>query len=167
MGNVVALRPTPREAPATSAAFEAAWKLYPDVGRLRSSRKMAFREWLKVCRAIGEDAALGAVRRYVAEDKEHKKECGAPGFHRWLNWGRYEHWMPSDDKPSDMPRFPDEAKRAELVAAFGEDFVGSYLDPCKIDGTTLIVRTNIAVDRLRQRANELKALGFTGMRRTT
>lgn len=168
MTNVVALNLTPRTPPVTAGAmFDQAWKAYPDQGRLRSSRREAQKAWAKAAREVGEEALLGAVRRYVAEDKEHKRECGPPGFHRWLNWGRYEHWLPVSGAAVETgrKRFPDEHIRRQVVFATSEAFAASYLDPCEVEGTVLVVRTGIAVDRLKEHARLFKSLGFTGMRR--
>lgn len=167
MSNVVALRPRAPIPAATSEAFEQAWRAYPETGRLRSSRKESLPEWRKACRETGEEALLSAVLRYAKEDKEHKKDCGAPGFHRWLKWGRYEHWLSSTSAPVNGRRFPDDAIRNAVIAATSEAFVISYLDPCEVSGTVLLVRTSIGVSKLRERATLFKGLGFTAMRKLT
>lgn len=76
--------------------FSEAWKAYPAKGRERSKSQMKTRPiWKEAARqAGGEDALLGAVRRYVREDQTHKGECGPPAFDRWLRDGRWEHWLP-------------------------------------------------------------------------
>jgi hypothetical protein len=165
--NVVAFRAPRREPPQRAPAlglFEDAWKAFPEQGRLRSSRREAGPEWAKAAREVGEEALLAAVRRYTAEDKEHKRDCGPPGFHRWLKWGRYEHWL-REGPALGARQFADARIRQALVAAAGEPFVGSYLDPCELDGTTLVVRTGVAMTRLQEHSSVLKALGLTGMRK--
>lgn len=153
----------PRVRATTSPAFEEAWQALPDTARLRSSKKEAYPAWARACVEIGEEAMLRAVRRYVSEDKDHKRECGAPGFHRWLKWGRYEHWMTSAATVSPIATFEHEEARKAVVLAKGEGFCRSYLDRCKIDGTRLIVATATAADKLKEVRSILKAHGFTGM----
>lgn len=168
MSNVVALRPRSKAPAAMSEAFLSAWAMLPDTARIRSSRKQSWPEWLAASRDIGEDALLAAVRRYVSEDKEHKRECGAPGFHRWLKWGRYENWQgpPSGVLVSLGVRFADEAVRARVAAEAGEAFCISYLDRCTVEGTVLIVPGDTAVRRLKEKAQIFKSLGFTAMRKS-
>lgn len=167
MGSVVALRPRQRlrGAPLASPAFEEAWLAYPEAGRLRSSRKEALPEWLKAAAEIGEDTLAGAVKRYASEDKDHRKDHGAPGFHRWLKWGRYEHWLPKAPVVGIGQIFQNALARAAVIKAKDVDFCGAYLDPCTIEGTTVVARTTIAMNRLKEVGSILKAHGFTGMRR--
>lgn len=168
MSNVVALRPRSKAPAVMSEAFLSAWATLPDTARIRSSRKQSWPEWIVAAREVGDEALLVAVRRYVSEDKEHKRECGAPGFHRWLKWGRYENWLgaPAGALISLGVRFPNETIRAQVAAEAGEAFCISYLDRCTMEGTVLIVPGETAVKRLRERAQIFKSLGFTGMRKS-
>lgn len=136
MSNVVALRPKSKTA--TSPAFEEAWSLFPDTGRIRSSRKQSWPAWTAVCREIGEADLVERVRRYAAEDKEHRRECGAPGFHRWLAWGRWEHWAP---KAPSVPVatvqkvFPEASLRAAFHLRFHDERARDWFDRCGWDAT--------------------------------
>jgi hypothetical protein len=164
VSNVVAFR-VPMQRSSTEA-FADAWKAYPAQGRLRSSQKQAAKAWALACRDVGAEALLAAVRRYVAEDKEHKRECGPPGFHRWLAWGRYEHWLePAVEEVSDRPRFADELIRRQVVLATSEAFAVSYLDRCTVEGSTLIAATQTAVDKMLEKRAVFRSLGFTGIRK--
>lgn len=82
--------------------FERAWRLYPALGCQRSkSKKLTAPIWRKAAKEAGGDERLhDAVARYVREDKQHKGECGPPGFHRWLNDGKWSHWLPEARAPS-------------------------------------------------------------------
>lgn len=76
--------------------FAEAWKAYPAKGRERSKSQAKTRPiWREAAKAAGgEEALLGAVKRYVRDDQTHKGECGPPAFDRWLRDGRWEHWLP-------------------------------------------------------------------------
>lgn len=125
----------------TSPHFERAWTAFPQIGRLRSSKKQAFAEWKKIAPKVGKDALLSAVEKYAREDKDAKRESGPPAFHRWLNWGRWEHWLPGPEAlvAAHAQRFPDEAIRAKLVLKLGEPFVISYFDRASLDGSSVVV----------------------------
>lgn len=129
MSNVVALKIKRRRVlTTTSEAFEEAWTLFPDTGRLRSSRKDAYPEWITVAAEIGEEALVECVRRYATLDKDHRRECGAPAFHRWLNWGRYEHWMPPPPPPVVVQIFENAPLRASFFARFKDQRARDWLD---------------------------------------
>lgn len=82
--------------------FSKGWDAYPKQGRERSkSREKTLPIWREASRrAGGGERLVGAIQRYVREDKQHKGECGPPGFHRWLNDGKWEHWLPEARAPS-------------------------------------------------------------------
>lgn len=82
--------------------FSKGWDAYPVQGRERSkSRDKTLPIWREAARrAGGGERLVGAIKRYVREDKQHKGECGPPGFHRWLNDGKWEHWLPEARAPS-------------------------------------------------------------------
>lgn len=82
--------------------FSKGWDAYPRQGRERSkSRDKTLPIWREAARrAGGGERLVAAVQRYVREDKQHKGECGPPGFHRWLNDGKWEHWLPEARAPS-------------------------------------------------------------------
>ena len=163
MSNVVQLRP--KQKAMASPAFDEAWTALPVEARTRSSRKEAYPAWVKAASDVGEEALLRAVRRYVREDKDHKRECGAPGFHRWLRWGRYEHWIetPQLTVVSDTPRFDREDVRQAVILAKGEGFCGAYLDRARSDGSRIVVATETAAIKLREVGQIMKAFGYTGM----
>lgn len=138
MTNVVALKVKRRPPlrPDTSDAFKRAWLAFPDSGRGRSSSILAWPEWQAVARDVGETELLGAVVRYAAQDKEHKRDCGAPGFHRWLKSGRWEHWLDVLIALSPTPIaqiFPDPDLRASFHERFADERARRWLDRCLWD----------------------------------
>jgi hypothetical protein len=140
MGDVVRLA-TRRRPPAkveTSPAFETAWLAYPEVGRLRSSRKEAWPEWCAAAAELGENDLVARVKRYAAEDKEHRKEQGAPGFHRWLKWGRWEHWAPVAPLVAPGAIFSDPPLRAAFHLRFREESARKWFDRARLDGKWLV-----------------------------
>lgn len=130
MSNVVRLNAKPRAKVGTSPAFETAWAAFPRTGQLRSSRKMAWPEWCKVCEGLTEDDLAARVIRYAKEDTEHKRECGAPGFHRWLKWGRWEHWAPVAPVVAIQVVFPDAVIREAFHDRFQDERAQRWLDRC-------------------------------------
>jgi hypothetical protein len=138
-----------RSAPVIATpTFDEAWSLLPETARIRSSRKMSMPEWLAVASEIGEPALVAAVKRYVAEDKEHRRECGAPGFHRWLKQGRWENWLAEPRTEVERPRFQPEAYRQRFVQLLGEDFVASWIDQCAWQDGGLVAPRQFTVDTL-------------------
>jgi uncharacterized protein YdaU (DUF1376 family) len=135
-------------------AFTAAWEAYPKSGRERSmSRAKLWPMWREACQqAGGPEKLLEAVRRYAAEDKTHKGDCGAPAFDRWLKWGRWEHFLggPATTATPTMV-FPDPDVRGLVVAAKGEAWAHSWLDPCawEPERRLIVPRTRLAAQRLR------------------
>lgn len=149
----------------TSPHFERAWAAYPLIGRTRSSKKQAFPEWKRVAPLVGKEALVAAVEKYAREDKDAKGDGGPPGFHRWLKWGRWEHWIAPAETMAQKTsrRFPDEEIRARLVGEFGEPFVVSWLDGCDwVEGLCICKRTT-AFQKLSESASRsvLKKLGVT------
>lgn len=121
--------------PDTSPLFEQAWFAFPETGRLRSSRKEAWPEWSAIAREIGEEDLLARVQRYTAEDREHRKECGPPAFHRWLKWGRWEHWAPRTPTAVEAQIFSDPILRASFHLRFKDDTPRNWFDRAKlVDG---------------------------------
>lgn len=133
MSNVVRLQPKLRPKATASPAFESAWAAFPRTGQIRSSRKMAWPEWCAACEGLGEDDLLARVIRYAKEDTEHKRECGAPGFHRWLKWGRWEHWAPVAPVVVLPVEFPDPGIRASFHERFPDERPQRWLDRCGWD----------------------------------
>jgi hypothetical protein len=160
MTNVVRVnfRPEP-------STFDEAWALVPASMRKRCKRLSVLREaWDRHARDFGQTALLGALRAYVT-DKDFDRH-GGQALDRWLAGGRYEHFTPATPRPI-AAKFFDDNIRSAVVAAAGDDFAAVYLDPCVVEGTTLIARTQVAVDRLLQHRALFKSLGFTGVRKAT
>lgn len=134
----------------TSPHFEKAWLSFPKKGRLRSSKTQAFAEWKRVAPKVGKDALVSAVEKYAREDEDARGDGGPPAFHRWLKWGRWEHWLPDPEQAAvDVARrFPDATIRTKVVAALGEPWAFSWLDGCTYDGVLVVCprdkATNIA-----------------------
>lgn len=138
MGNVVRL-PKRTQAISYTPAFNEAWRSYPDSGRTRSSRIESAGEWQKITREVGEDALLAAVRKYAAEDKDHRKECGAPAFHRWLKNGRWDYWLDASKTvapPKSVRRFPNEELRQAFVERFQNERAIRWFDACAFNEVT-------------------------------
>jgi hypothetical protein len=99
--------------------FLEAWKAYPAKGRERSkSQAKTAPIWREAARqAGGPERLLAAVKRYVAQDKTHKGECGPPAFDRWLRDGRWEHWLSVEQTVVTLTPMNDDlaAKRRALL----------------------------------------------------
>jgi hypothetical protein len=137
MGNVVAIASRRRKPPTpveTSPEFEEAYLAYPESGRLRSSRKESWPEWCAVAAEIGEPDLVARVKRYAKEDREHRKDHGAPAFHRWLKWGRWEHWAPAPPRLIETPIFSDPVLRASFHDRFADPNARAWFDKAKLDG---------------------------------
>lgn len=170
------MAPKPPEAPqpkpvdpyaglTTSPHFERAWAAYPLMGRTRSSKKQAFPEWKKAAPIVGKEALVAAVEKYAREDKDQHRDGGPPGFHRWLKWGRWEHWVVPAETAAQKTsrRFPDEDIRARLVREFGEPFVVSWLDGCDWVEGLCICKSATAFGKLNESAarSVFKRLGVS------
>ena len=151
-----------------TSTFSEAWSALPKTMRERSDKKaICERLWLSEARRLhGEKDLLQRLRTYL-RDAPDLKRTGGPGLQVLLRSGKLEHWMPMHDAPMapDVRRFENVELRQALVRIEGEPWVRSYLDPCDITGTTLIVRTGMAVDKLKAHGALFKAHGFTGLRR--
>ena len=114
------------------ALFDEAWLQYPLDGRRRSSRVLALPEWRRAIHHVGERELVQAVRRYAGEDIQHLKECGSPGFHRWLKWGRWEHWLgKSESQSRDERVFPEPELRARFFERFKDERALRWFDACE------------------------------------
>jgi uncharacterized protein YdaU (DUF1376 family) len=133
--------------------FAAAWEAYPRLGRERScSRVKLWPLWRDAAQqAGGPEKLLAAVKRYVAEDKTHKGDCGAPAFDRWLKSGRWEHFLAGEASPRIVTVFPDPEIRNAVISAKGEGWANSWLDPCGWEPTArlIIPRNGLAAQKLR------------------
>jgi hypothetical protein len=133
--------------------FALAWDAYPKSGRDRSkSRSRLWPIWREAANlAGGPERLLGAVRRYVAEDKGHKGDCGAPAFDRWLKDGRWDHYLTGPAEVRVIQPFPDPDIRNAVISAKGEAWAASWLDPCswEPERRVIVPRNGIAAQRLR------------------
>lgn len=133
--------------PQTTPAFDEAWAAYPPSGRARQSRAEAFPIWSEIASEVGEELLLSCVKRYTLENKDAKRDCGAPGLERWLKWGRWDNWRPTGPVDADVRLsacFPDTTIRQACLARHGEPWCISYLDRCEwVDG--VIVTTSATV----------------------
>lgn len=134
-------------------AFAGAWEAYPKSGRERSmSRAKVWPLWREAAQQAGSpEKLLAAVKRYAAEDKTHKGDCGAPAFDRWLKSGRWEHFLVGQASPRTVTVFPDAEIRAAVISAKGEAWAASWLDPCswEPESRVIVPRTGLAAQRLR------------------
>jgi hypothetical protein len=163
MSNVVPIRAPQREVQADT--FADAWLLLTDTMRRRSEAKAKCEAlWNREARRLdGHDDLLARLRTYLRDDKDVVR-TGGPGFHILLKTGRLDHWAPMQPGGLATGFFPHVEARLAVLRAKGEGFCGSYLDPCLIDGTKLVVRTKFAAKKLVEVANILKSHGFTGMK---
>lgn len=75
--------------------FLLAWRLFPHFRGRSASMKICRQAWDREAAKVsgGGAALLSAVARYASEDQQHRGDCGAPAFERWLKQGRYEAWL--------------------------------------------------------------------------
>lgn len=159
MSNVVAFPVAER------SCFDEAWALVPVTMRRRSCKVALLRDlWDRHARAFGQKELAGALRAYVT-DKDFDRH-GGQALDRWLKAGRYEHFTPAPP-PALADQFSDPMVRRAVATRLGEDFARIYLDPCQVEGTTLLVRTLYAADKMKEHAVLFRSLGFTGMRKMT
>ena len=93
------LSPKSTETAEPPELFEDAWKAYPHL-KGRSSKKLSLAQWRRLPPATRE-ALPAAVRRYAAEGREPKAECGAPAMERWLRDEKFADWM-AESRPPDI-----------------------------------------------------------------
>lgn len=147
--------------------FEALCALWASsVVRGRNSRLLSWDAWLTL--TPEERAALPAAMARYAERKPWGS-AGPPALHRWMTEGFWRDFVGVEPSPP-----PEKAKtsadravwcgdpevRAAVVAAEGEAFARAYIDPSTQAGVTILTRTNMAADRLRQ-SKVLAGLGLT------
>ena len=164
MSNVVQLRLAPVEELEPST-FADAWSVITDTMKRRSESKAKCEVmWNREAKRLGGQALLlGKLKTYMRDDKDVIR-TGGPGLQVVLKSGRLEHWMAQDAAAPVVGAFPHAEARADVKAFKGEAFCRSYLDRCKIEGTTLIVATETAAIKLREAGAVLKQHGFTGMK---
>lgn len=148
--------------------FEDAWKALPATMKARSDKKATCDAlWRREANRLGGERMLLLRLKTYLRDSPDLKRTGGPGLQVLLRSGKLEHWTPMQDAPlaPDVTKFPHQEIRRTLAKQEGEGWVRSYLDPCVIDGTTLIVRTGMAVDKLKAHGALFKAHGFTGLKK--
>ena len=145
------------------STFQQAWACVPMTMRRRSC-KMATLEvlWDKCAREFGQQNLLASLRAYVT-DADFARH-GGQALERWLKAGRYEHFLPAAIVEASSP-FPDAMVRRVVATRLGEDFCRAYLDPCTVEGTTLITLTDYAIGKMMAHRTLFRELGFTGMRK--
>lgn len=91
-------RTTEKAAPAASdsgllEAFDQLWRCWPAKGRERSrSRSMVLDQFRRSAKLQPVETLLAAARTFVAKTEDRY----VPALERWLQQGRYEHFMPKD-----------------------------------------------------------------------
>lgn len=88
-----------------ACTFEEGWNARQGMMKKRGDGKDKTRKlWQRHAKKVGSAALLGALKRYLREEKE--PTCGYPGLSVWLNGERYDHWMPSEftDQEGGQPR---------------------------------------------------------------
>lgn len=164
MSNVVPLRqPQTEVEPST---FESAWRMLPETMRKRSdSKAKCMALWDRTAKRLnGQEDLLARLRTYLRDDRDLPKS-GGPGLQVLLRAGRLDHWTPTVQTPTVVIPFADDALRAAIVSKAGEAFARSYLDRCRIEGTTLVTATEFAVGKLLEHRAIFKAFGLTGIRK--
>lgn len=143
--------------------FDDAWNARSGQMRKRGDGLDKTRKlWNRHAAKVGHGRLLDALKRYLREEKE--PTCGYPGLSVWLNGERYDHWLPSEAAVAKVER-PPYPQRPALIAALGEPFVVSYLDPATIhDDGWITPATEYAKGKLRERGRDLKAAGLVGIR---
>jgi hypothetical protein len=134
--------------------FEDLEALWPATGKARTDWPAARALFARWATELGGDRLLGAVRRYLAEDRDLRRgDHGAPGLHAWLAKERFRAWL--GDGPAAAPppavRFEGPADLLEaIVAERGPEFAGSYLAPARFDAEarTLTPATGYAAGKL-------------------
>jgi len=159
-----------------SSNFDDAWAILPQTMRTRSFSRDKLRPlWASHAKKIGGfDVLLSRLKAYLAGDKDLPRS-GGPGLQKWLSDQRYDHW--GDDascslfavsEETQRVKFENAEIRAKIVLALGEAFVRSYIDQCGLldegSGPILLVKSSTAASRLREKGQELKALGLYGIR---
>lgn len=164
MTNVVQLRRPAQEIEPSS--FAQAWTELPATMRQRSEKKATVeRLWDAEAKRLGGQTDLLMRLRTFLRDSKDIPRTGGPGLQVLLRSGRLEHWVPMQQTPRIVSSFPNDVARSAVAQVRGEAFCRSYLDPCQVDGTTLLVRTDIAIKALREVGHVLKAHGYSGMRK--
>ena len=142
--------------------FGEALAAYPETGRVRTNLRTARKRWTEACTLVEPARLVAAIRRYAAEDRDLRRgDHGAPRFEHWLGEERWRVWLAdaAGRLPADAPTVfagPPELRDA-VVAAKGEGFAGSFLDPCAWSAAErrLTARFRVGAERLRREIGAL------------
>jgi hypothetical protein len=161
MGAVVIAFPEP-PLKSEENTFVEAWALRAGQMRKRGDGQDKTRKlWNRHAAKVGQERLLEALRGYL---REKEPTCGFCGLSVWLNGEKYDHWLPSAEAVAKIER-PPYPQRPALIAALGEPFVVSYIDPATIHPDGWITpATEYAKGKLRERGRDLKAAGLVGIR---
>lgn len=137
-------------------AFEDAWAAYPEQGRLgASSQRLGRQAWADELAGGASPARMIAGVGAYAGNRAVWGASGRPkAFHRFLSDGCWAEFADLPAKaggaarPAGWPGPPE--VRGQVVAARGEGFACSWLDPGLWDGKAVVARTRIAATRLRE-----------------
>ena len=138
--------------------FEALWSAYPHV-KGRSSKAKSHGAWKKLPKPVRE-ALPDAAKRYGAEGREPKQDCGARALERWLRDGLHEHWVGDAKEPSGLPVAPKfngpAALRKSVVDIAGEPFAVNYIDRAtwRAEDRTLIAANGFAAKQIERTLRE-------------
>lgn len=149
------------------AAFEALWLAYPHV-KGRRAKPEALTTWKRLPADV-QERLPAAARRYAAEGREPKAECGAPALQRWLRRELYADWLDGSDSgkiQGPAKRFPDEEIRARVVGKLGDDFARKWIDLCdwEPERSRIVAPLKYVADQISREGPALKALGIAAVR---
>lgn len=153
--------------------FDDAWALLTPLMKRRSDGKTKLRDlWNREAKRLGgQSELLDRLKRYIAASEEIRRKGGVwgePALQVILRSQRLENY--ADEGLSGVQalisdQFPNEAVRNALLRRCGAEWVASYLDPCSVDGTSVVTRTDYAVKKLLEHREVFKMAGFTGIKK--
>ncbi|MDR3513766.1 MAG: helix-turn-helix domain-containing protein [Caulobacteraceae bacterium] len=159
-----AIAPSAGAREALRAGFEALEEVTPRRVFGVSDRDVAFEVYVELAAEGVDVSALPGCMGRMAIDPIFTGRRIPPKLEDWLRKGQYRAWLPGDpaaDAPANAPTGwagPADI-RAAIVAARGETFAVSYLDPARWDGEAIVPRTSAAASALAEliRKGQLKA----------
>lgn len=154
---------------AVREVVDAIWAVWPSAGRKTSSRHLlAEAIWALLTEGVSAARLIAAAFAYAA-DKPAWGASGRPkACHAFYAEGRWENFgAPADavglgDGPADLFGFDGPAQvRAAVVAAEGDAFAKSYLDPStwRESDHAVVTQTQIAAEALRRIFGKLERAG--------
>jgi len=154
--------------------FDDAWALLTPLMKRRSDGKTKLRElWNREAKRLGgQSELLDRLKRYIAASEEIRRKGGVwgePALQVILRSQRLENYEAEQTLVNAegglVNAFPNEAVRSALLRRCGAEWIASYLDPCSIDGTSVVARTDYAVKKLLEHREVFKMAGFTGIKK--